>query len=73
MWPFKEAGQTVRKTVILGARLVTQYAGQQSSHSINNRQGSDFTSTKHKITNTEFIRDQLGTNPFVDAFISPAN
>ena len=73
LWTFKEAGHTVRKTVILGARLVAQYAGQQSGHSFNYRQGRDFTSTKHKIANTEFIRDQLGTNPFVDAFISPAN
>ena len=70
VWPFKKAGHAVRKTVMLGARLVTQHAGQQSSHSINDRQGSDFTSTEYKVANTEFIRNQLCTNPFVDTFIS---
>ena len=71
--PFKETGRTDREAVALGACFMAQHAGQQTSCRINYRQGSEFTPAENIVTDTEFIRDQLGANPLVDAFVASAN
>lgn len=68
--PFKEAGHSFRKAVIVRAGLVTKNAGQSSRYGIDDRHGSDFASAEHEVANTELICNQLSPNPFVDTFIS---
>ena len=73
LWAFQQAGFARRVAILLGSQSMAQNAGQQSCHCINDRQGSRFTATENKITDTEFIRNQLRADPFIHAFVAPAH